>query len=136
MSASWALIKFKKTGNIYWGCYEGTSDTMNPFICTSEECYDERLDCYCSIDTCRDMASRRLWIFPKDAEDLDEVQVYSDYGEEYWDAIGSETARMIDNPLDEYGELDFGKMTRGKPDWVDEFEKKLMEVDMVGEGEV
>ena len=28
MSRAIALVKFKKTNNIYWGCYDGTSDCM------------------------------------------------------------------------------------------------------------
>ena len=30
MSASYGLVKFKKTGNVYYCCYEGTSDIMIP----------------------------------------------------------------------------------------------------------
>lgn len=130
MSASWALIKFKRTGNIYFGCYEGTSDTMNPFICTAEECYDEKLDCYCSIWTCREIAKHRCDFFLTDIPDLDEVEVYSDYGGGfYWTAVGSESFKMIDNPLDEFMCVDFDKCTDGKPEWVEEFERKLMERD-------
>ena len=126
MSASWALIRFKKTGNVYMGCYEGTSDTMNPYICTADECYDEKLDCYCSITHCRKIASGRDWIFPKDISDIDEVEVYSDYGfSGLYKAIGSETARMIDCPLDEFGELDWDVISREKPDWVDEYWRDL-----------
>lgn len=128
MSAAYALIKFKKTGNIYHGCYEGTSDTMNPYICTPEECYDEKLDCYCSITYCRDLAKGRNWIFPDNVPDLDEVEVYSSYGGGfYWNAVGSESIKMIDNPLNEYGELDYGVETYGTPDWVTEYAKSLGE---------
>lgn len=126
MSASWALIKFKRTGNIYMGCYEGTSDIMNPYICTPEECWDEKWEAFCSIDTCRKLARGRSYAFPDDVPDLDDVQVYSDYGGGfYWDAVGSESIKMIKNPLDGLCELDFDKITDGKPDWVSEFEKKL-----------
>ena len=38
MSRSFALVKFKKTGNIYYGCYDGTCDVMYPFLCTPQEC--------------------------------------------------------------------------------------------------
>jgi hypothetical protein len=126
MSATYALIRFKKTGNIYHGCYEGTSDVMNPYICTAEECYDEKIDCYCAISYCRELSKGKDWVFPKDVPDLDECEVYSDYGGGfYWHAIGSETLKMIDNPLDEYGELDFEKITDGPADWVREYWKEL-----------
>ena len=123
MSASFALIKFKRTGNIYFGCYEGTSDTMNPYICTPEECYDEKVDCYCSIWYCRNLGRQhKEWIFPTDIDDLDEVEIYSDYGGGfYWAGIGSESIKMIDSPVDEFGELDFGKITDGRPEWVEEY---------------
>ena len=126
MSATYALIRFKKTGNIYMGCYEGTSDVMNPYICTGEECWDEKFECYCAISYCRELAKGKDWIFPKDIPDLDECEVYSDYGGGfYWTAIGSESIKMIDNPLDEYCELDFDKITDGVPDWVREYWKSL-----------
>ena len=127
MSASWALIRFKKTGNVYMGCYEGTSDTMNPYICTAEECWDEKWECYSSITECRKIAAERDWVFPDNISDLDEVEVYSDYGGGfYWNAVGSETIKMIDNPLDEFNELDFTAIKDGQPDWVDKYWDSLV----------
>lgn len=126
MSASYALIRFKRTGNIYYGCYEGTSDTMNPYICTPEECYDKDLDCYCSITYCREIAREKDWVFPKGVADLDEVEVFSDYGfGGCFKAVGSESMKMIDCPLDEFGELNWEYIHRGKPKWAEEFEKEL-----------
>ena len=128
MSASWALIRFKNTGNIYMGCYEGTSDTMNPYICTAEECWDEKFKVYSSITYCRKIAAERDWVFPKDAHDLDDVEIYSDYGfGGTYAAVGSETAKMIDCPLDEFGELDWDKISKTKPDWVDTYWNSLGE---------
>ena len=128
MSASWALIRFKKTGNIYMGCYEGTSDTMNPYICTAEECLDEKYQVYSSITHCRNIAAERDWIFPENVSDLDDVEVFSDYGfGGVYSAVGSETARMIDCPLDEFGELDWDKISHTKPDWVDVYWASLEE---------
>jgi hypothetical protein len=68
MSDAVALVKFKTTGNIYFGCFDGTSDILIPFLCTPEECYDEELDCYCSIIHCRNLLSRNtIWTPPTDA---------------------------------------------------------------------
>lgn len=129
MSASWAAIKFKRTGNIYLGCYEGTSDTMNPIICTPEECYDEKLDCYCSIQYCRERSLTRhhwCWKLPEGVEDLDEVEIYSDYGGGFWwYGVGSENLRLIESPIDEFGCVDFDKIIDGKPKWVEIFEAGL-----------
>ena len=126
MSASWALIKFKKTGNIYMGCYEGTSDVMRPYICTPDECYNEKADCYCSIMHCRELSRGRSWAFPNNVDDLDEVEIYSDYGGGfYWTGTGSESLKMIKDGIDTLAE-DIEE-TFGKPRWVDEFEKRVSE---------
>ncbi len=126
MSASTVLIRFKKTGNIYMGCYEGTSDYVKPYICTAEECYDEKLDCYCAITYCREIAKDKDYILPKDFPDLDEVEVYSDWNfGGYFKAIGSESLKMIDCPLDEFGELDWSVIVHEKPDWVTGFWEEL-----------
>lgn len=124
MSASWGLVKFKKTGNIYMCCYEGTTDYMRPFLCTPEECYDEKIDCYCSISYCRDLSKGRSWVFPDDIVDLDEVELYSDYGDGfYWLGTGSESLRMIKDGRDPWNEGI--EETDGRPEWVEEFEKEL-----------
>lgn len=126
MSATYALIRFKKTGNIYMGCYEGTSDIMVPYICTPEECWDEKWDCYCAISYCRELARGKSYTFPKDAPDVDECEVYADYGGGfYWDGIGSESLKMIKSPEFEWGELDYEETTDGTPDWVREYWKEL-----------
>lgn len=123
MSAAFALIKFKRTGNIYYGCYEGTSDTMIPFICTPEECYDEKLDCYCAISYCRNLARQgKAWPFPEAAKDIDEVEIYSDYGGGfYWTVRGSESARVVES-LDPY---DIENERKGIPDWAKKFLEEL-----------
>lgn len=126
MSASWGLVKFKKTGNVYMCCYEGTSDILNPFICTPEECYDEKIDCYYSITYCRELSKGRSWAFPDNVEDLDECEIYSDYGGGFhWLGTGSESLKMIKDGLDPWNEGI--EETDGKPEWVEEFERKLME---------
>lgn len=126
MSATWGAVKFKKTGNVYFGCYEGATDTFRPYICTPEECYDEKLDCYCSIWHCRELSKNRDRIFPDDVTDLDEVELYSDIGDGfYWSGTGSESLKMIKTGLDT---LEEGiEETDGKPRWVKKFEKQLRE---------
>lgn len=124
MSASLAMIKFKKTGNIYFGCYEGTSDLLLPYICTPEECYNEKHDCYCALTYCRELFNRNLhnsWIISDDTSDVDEVEIYSDYGGGfYWSSIGSESLKKI-NGGDPW---EYGDVTDGVPDWVKEFWEK------------
>ena len=123
MSASFALIKFKKTGNIYYGCYEGTSDVILPYICTPEECYDKKLDCYCAITYCRELERHDTdhhWIIFEHPDDLDEVEIYSDYGRGfYWSGTGSEASKMIIRSLAPWD--DGTKITDGIPDWAKEF---------------
>ena len=125
MSASWGLVRFNKTGNVYWCCYEGTSDILNPFICTSEECYDGSLDCYCAISYCRNLSDRtRSWALPE-VDDLDSVEIYSDYGAGfYWPGYGSESLKMLGGYLNPWEEC-YEKMVDGRPKWVDEFWLKL-----------
>lgn len=125
MSATWGLVRFNKTGNIYMGCYEGTSDMFRPRICTPEECYDEKIDCYCSIIHCRELSKDgSARIFPDNVEDLDEVEIYADYGDgSYWSGTGSESLKMLKTGINPYDEgLD---ETDGMPDWVIEFCKKI-----------
>ena len=126
MSATTVLIRFKKTGNIYMGCYEGTSDYVKPYICTPKECWDEKFQVYSSITYCREIAKNKDYVFPKDAPDLDEVEVYSDWGfSGYFKAVGSESFKMIECPTDEFGELDWDAIIREKPDWVTGFWEEL-----------
>lgn len=124
MSASFGLVRFKKTGNIYYGCYEGTSDLMLPFICTPEECYDEKIDCYCAITYCRNIEGQyETWLFPDDVADLDDIEIYSDYGGGfYWNGTGSESVKMIKDYLDPW-ERCYKNMKDGQPKWVEEFLK-------------
>lgn len=124
MSASFGLVKFKKTGNIYYSCYEGTTDIMIPYLCTPEECYDEKTDCYWAITYCRKLGDQhKTWKFPDDITDLDDIEIYSDYGGGfYWSGIGSESIKMIKNFLMPYEEC-WEDMKNGEPEWVEEFFK-------------
>lgn len=80
MSKAFAFVKFQKTGNVYYGYYDGTTDVMCPLICTPEECRNEN-GCCCPIsylgksDKWRDYDEMR-----KDLSDLDDIEIYSDYG--------------------------------------------------------
>lgn len=124
MSAAFGLVKFKKTGNIYYGCYEGTSDTMNPYLCTPEECYDEKIDCYCAITYCRKLRGQyNHWELSKHVTDLDDIEIYSDYGGGfYWSGVGSESVKMIQDYLAPYEQC-YEDMKDGQPKWVKEFLK-------------
>ena len=122
MSSTWALVRFKKTGNVYMGHYNGTSDIMNPFICTPEECYEPETDCYSSLTYCRELAKGRSWKFPDEVTDLDEVEIYSDYGGGfYWSGTGSESIKMLNGPLDTWADSEDVNVTDGIPAWADEF---------------
>lgn len=122
MSASFGLVKFKRTGNIYYGCYEGTSDLIIPFICTPEECYDKETDCYLAITYCRKLDNEcKTWKFPDNITDLDNIEIYSDYGGGfYWSGTGSESIKTIKDHLDPWEEC-YKDMKNGKPEWVKEF---------------
>ena len=124
MSRSFALVKFKKTGNIYYGCYNGTSYIMMPFLCTPQECYDKELDCYCAITYCTELSKQHnSWKLPDNITDLDEVEIYSDYGGGfYWSGHGSESAKMLDDYLDPW-EAVYDDIKDGIPEWADEFLK-------------
>lgn len=117
MSAAFGLVKFLSTGNIYYCCYEGTSDVLNPHICTPEECKIND-DLYNPISYIRNHS--RNWGFP-DVKDIDDVEIYSDYGGGfYWNGIGSESAKMIKSPLMPFEQC-YETMMDGKPDWVSKF---------------
>lgn len=115
------LVKFTKTGNIYYACYNGTTDIMLPFICAPQECYDEKLGVYHPIQCCQ---QRKNIKFPNDIGDLDEIEIYSDYGDGfYWNGSGSESIKMIKNYLNPFDELKDEEVKDGKPQWVIEFLK-------------
>lgn len=60
-SRAFALIKFKKSGNIYYGCYDGSCDVTYPSICTPQECYDKEDDCYKPISCCEELGDTKNW---------------------------------------------------------------------------
>ena len=121
MSSAFGLVKFKTTGNIYYGCYNGTCDIFLPFIFTAEECYNEQLDCYCAITYGRELNHGRDWAFPDDVNDLDDVEIYSSYGGGfYWHGTGSESVKMIKDYLDPFEEV-WPDIIDGTPQWAEEF---------------
>lgn len=129
MSRSFALIKFKKTGNIYYGCYNGTSDIMLPFLCTPQECYDETYDCYNPIRYCEELLEHNSWTLPDNITDLDDIEIYSDYGcGFYWSGTGSESVKMIKEFLNPFDEVGYKSIKDGVPEWVEEFLKRLEDV--------
>ena len=118
MSKAFALIRFRKTGNIYYGIYNGTVDMLSPKICTPEECYDPSSDCYCAISYLEDTLYD-YYEYPEDA-DWDIVDIYSDYGYGfYWEGVGSESLELIKEGCMPWEEYDY--LPHGKPQWVEEF---------------
>lgn len=128
MSRSFTLVKFKKTGNIYYGCYNGTSDILLPFLCTPQECYDETDGYYDPITYCTELSDRNSWKFPDNVKDLDDIEIYSDYGGGfYWSGTGSESVKMVYEFLNPFDEV-YVDIKDGQPEWVEEFLKRLQEV--------
>ena len=118
MSASYGLVKFKTTGNIYMCCYEGTSDIMIPFIFKPEECYTKD-GYYNVISYGRELAKKNNWDIPK-ASDVDEIEIYSDYGGGfYWKGKGSESLKVITSGYD--FDEDVHDYEDGSPEWVSAF---------------
>lgn len=131
MSRSFALVKFKSTGNIYYGCYNGTVDVLLPFLCTPQECYDEKIDCYCAITYCMELSRKSdVWRFPDDVTDLDDVEIYSDYGGGfYWSGKGSESIKMVDYASQDPWETPCEDIVDGMPEWAEEFLEELEDSD-------
>lgn len=121
MSASFVLVKFKRTGNIYYGCYEGTSDVTIPYLCTPEECYIENEQCYRPISYCRHLGDINDWEFHDSVSDLDQVEIYSDYGGGfYWHGKGSESIKMIKENLMPWDNC-YEDVQNGIPKWARDF---------------
>ena len=114
MSKFAALIKFNKTDNIYFGCYDETCDIMYPNICTPDDCYDEKAHCYLPIVYCEQHFVSYLEDFVgRNIKDKDEIEIYVDYGNGfYWKGFGSESDKLIIEGIDP--KLNY---TDGIPDW-------------------
>ncbi|MBQ4523522.1 MAG: hypothetical protein IJA10_11315 [Lachnospiraceae bacterium] len=120
MSAASGLVRFKRTGNIYMCCYEGTSDIMIPFIFKPEECLQDGY--YHPISYGRKLGDENEWNKP-DVDDIDEIEIYSDYGSGfYWEGEGSESAKVITKGTNFGYIYDY---TNGKPKWVTDFWNSL-----------
>lgn len=118
MSKSYALIRFYKTGNIYYGVYNGTVDTLYFNICTAEDCYDKELDGYYLIHY---LCNKQEDVLPKGAPDLDDVDIYTSYGGGfYWKGRGSESLKMVLEGLSPW-EFEYDSVIDGKPDWAERF---------------
>lgn len=112
MSRTIALIKFRKTGNIYCGCYNGTTDVMYDFLYK----WNPNINVF---DYCNEHANDSLEIIKNNKiDDIDNIEIYSDYGGGfYWDGKGSEKFKIIIeglNPWNDYSNLP----TDGQPEWV------------------
>lgn len=99
MSRSIALIRFKDSGNIYMGVYDGTVDILRNFIFPHEDCYDANEDCY-KVFTYSDKIENDENSYTE--QDLsyidynDECEIYSDYGGGFWwNGLGNEDKRLV-----------------------------------------
>ena len=123
MSRSEALIRFKKTGNIYYGCNDNCSDTMMPNIVNTES-----LKIYPGFDyfsyreenekTKNEYLTDKL---SKSNDEVDEVEIYIyDYNSCY-SGIGSEKYSLIlfDNNRTQ--------ILNSKPQWVIDFDNLVSE---------
>jgi len=117
MSKAFGLCRFKSTGNIYWCVYNGTSDVMNPWLCTSEDITDDEGH----INVFSILKEKRPWEPVERLIDIDDVDLYSDYGGGfYWSGTGSELNRRILSNLMPFDEC-YDDVKDGSPDWVSVF---------------
>lgn len=120
MSRAIALVKFKKTDNIYWGCYDGTSDCMYNNLIPYNELDFKQYD----FDMFK--SSNFKPINRKNITDIDNIEIYSDYGGGfYWDGKGSELNKCITygfyptcESIDNYYKGFYDEFHDGEPDWV------------------
>lgn len=122
MSRAIALIRFNKTGNIYYGCYDGTNDIMyNSFT--------EYQDNFSIFDWCSEHCYDYQKIDKTLIKDEDDIEIYSDYGSGfYWDGKGSEEYRVITKNFSPWYDYDLHYIN-GKPYWVEEFMVNVMGCD-------
>jgi hypothetical protein len=79
------------------------------------------MELYCKTDSCR---------FPDDVADLDDVEIYSDYGGGfYWSGKGSESIKMVDYDSLNPWETSYDDIVDGMPEWADKFLKELRDSD-------
>lgn len=90
---------------------------MFPWLHTEKEITDDNGNRHL-FDTIR---SNRSWILDEPSKDIDEVDLYSDYGGGfYWRGTGSESERFILSelaPLNDWSQ----DVTDGVPNWVSDF---------------
>ena len=117
-----ALVKFEKTGNVYWGCYDGTCDIMYNQLTPYNEA--ERYPGFDSFEN-KDIEGIEI-------TDLDNVEIYSDYGAGFFwskNCKGSETHKCLVKgirPFDvDYDEEEQIYAEDGQPDWVKDIFEKL-----------
>lgn len=133
MSRALALVRFKDSGNIYMGCYSGTSDVMYPYILPPEKCKKSDIGMYdpigCISEFCNCHTERPIY----NESEISDIEIYSDYGGGFfWDGKGVERLGYIcpdyQNPWrTSYGnwwEGDPGDdilIVDGVPDWAQNF---------------
>ena len=134
MSRSIALIRFKGSGNIYMGVYDGTVDILRNFIFLREDCYDADGDCY-KVFTYSDKIQNDDNAYTE--QDLsyidynDECEIYSDYGEGFWwKGLGNEDKRLIRSEDCFICYIPHNEIERyyGCPEWAYEYMKNWRKV--------
>ena len=119
MSRAMALIKFRKTGNIYCGCYDGTVDVMY-------DCFYAWNPDISVFDYCSKHANDSLEIIKNNKiDDIDDIEIYSDYGRGfYWDGKGSEKYKIITEGFAPWNDWP-NSPTDGQPEWVKNYFMEL-----------
>ena len=113
MSRSPAIIRFKKTGNIYYGCHDNCSSTMLPIL------YNTKISTiYPGLDYFSEEEIKRQSdidnIDEMSINDLDEIEIYVIDYDSWHKSKGSEKLGII---------IDCSYHTgfHGKPEWVKGF---------------
>lgn len=139
MSNAMALMRFKDTGTILMGIYDGTSDILCSYMYKPEFFMNEDgiYKVFSKIKECFKMDDHYNSIVPEYTYDeVSDVEIWSDYGGTFWwegkavEKYGYILPMYIDPFRIEYSESE-GKyinvcdVVDGEPDWVQEFVYKL-----------
>ncbi len=134
MSSAWGLMKFKDTGTILIGAYNGTCDVMYPKMFKPEECVDGE-GYYTPITKAENWIDDHMTeLEPYTEDEVSDVILYTDYGTGmYWVGKGVERCGIVltcdpfrvdytDYPDHQPITID---VHDGTPDWVEEFMNSL-----------
>jgi hypothetical protein len=139
MSDSIALMRFKDTGTILMGIYDGTCDILCSYMYKPEFFMDEdgTFSVFSKRNECFKLDDHYDRIEPEYTDDeVSDVEIWSDYGGTFWwegkavEKYGYILPMYIDPWRLEYDEtertyLRVCDLVDGEPDWVREFLDKL-----------